>query len=686
MAYDFTADSDIQTTLSGELTAQASEFETQVSQLYSEIDGLASSWKGEDYTAFNEGAHGYEKALADLKESIDLFAKHFERLSAGTEELAVSLATIIENALEGGEAGGSSGSGGTGGSGDSADQDAARGQTKSDGSVNPYGGGRPDRVENPDGSYSYVYRDKDGNIRQKDTWDKDGNLIGQETYDEDGKTKNYSMQVDQTDGSYVVEKFDGDNILSHEERDADDKLIKSIEYGYDADGNNNLKTTTNADGTRFEEDISNDETVGIRVYDENNELQFENKTENASEIAAALAAGASYTLGPNGMYRIDSKDADGTVETVYDKDGSKRKCKYQNSDGTSKLEYYNNGEIEETFEYDSDGNPTAHYKVNEDGELVLVVEGELTDASGDDSGSDSDGTTGDDGTGSDGDSDGATGSDGTEADLDATAEEKAEPVKTSYTSGDIVTIDKSNYGFYGSVRKANNEYVNIFTKVNPETGKTDLYYLTPGGTLTRAQASYTSGNGTTITRDATTEDLNGSISLNTHGYNYDSPVTVDFDGIKVSKFSNTDIATSITYEGVEGLPANTGVSGAAALPTGSSATTDGTILDSFYTGNEGSVVNGFEVKRATGMNTFTNNTRDDVVIEITQGTDVQWDPSSAPGNGVNFNASDGSVFFKWDSSAANGQGAWHRVDEYGNVIDQKDYTLDGFNTTCGHWK
>ena len=441
MAYDFTADSDIQTTLSGELTAQASEFETQVGQLYSEIDGLASSWKGEDYEAFNEGAHGYEKALADLKESIDLFAKHFERLSAGTEELAVSLATIIENALEGGEAGGAGGQGGAGGSGDSVDQDAARDQTKSDGSVNPYGGGRPDRIENPDGSYSYVYRDKDGKIRQKDTWDKDGNLIGQETYDEDGKTKNYSMQVNQDDGSYVVEKYDGDNILSHEERDADDKLIKSVEYGYDADGKNNLITTTNADGTRYEEDIANDETVGIRVYNKDNELQFENKTSEAAAIAAALAAGGSYSLGPNGMYQIDSKDADGTVETVYNKEGYKTRCEHKYSDGSSRIEHYDgNGKIEEVFEYDADGNPTAHYQAGEDGTLVEVVEGQSSDDQDGNSDGNSDGD-------SDGDSDGNSdsGSEGEDAPGDdsagdgASQEETATPVTVS--SGQEVVLN-----------------------------------------------------------------------------------------------------------------------------------------------------------------------------------------------------------------------------------------------------
>ena len=375
MAYDFTADSDIQTTLSGELTAQASEFETQVGQLYSEIDGLASSWKGEDYEAFNEGAHGYEKALADLKESIDLFAKHFERLSAGTEELAVSLATIIENALEGGEAGGAGGQGGAGGSGDSVDQDAARDQTKSDGSVNPYGGGRPDRIENPDGSYSYVYRDKDGKIRQKDTWDKDGNLIGQETYDEDGKTKNYSMQVNQDDGSYVVEKYDGDNILSHEERDADDKLIKSVEYGYDADGKNNLITTTNADGTRYEEDIANDEIVGIRVYDKDNELQFEN-TKDAAAIAAVLAAGGSWEIGSNGSYAIiDANSDDGSKITYnYDENGNKvSKVEYSDSDQITSEEFYDkNGTCTGKAEYDYDSEGRVKTKKNLDGDGSTV--------------------------------------------------------------------------------------------------------------------------------------------------------------------------------------------------------------------------------------------------------------------------------------------------------------------------
>ena len=100
MAYDFTADSDAQTSLSKELNNQATNFETEYKNLYSEIDGLSGAWVGEDYDAFNSGTHGYETALGDLKNGIDLFSKHFARMSIGTDNLASELVKIIQNATQ----------------------------------------------------------------------------------------------------------------------------------------------------------------------------------------------------------------------------------------------------------------------------------------------------------------------------------------------------------------------------------------------------------------------------------------------------------------------------------------------------------------------------------------------------------------------------------------------------------
>lgn len=104
MAYDFTADSEKQVQLATDLRECATDFDEGVSELYGHIDGLSSTWKGEDYTAFQEGTYGYKIALKDLEESINLFANHFERLSSGTETLANELMSIILNATESGYA------------------------------------------------------------------------------------------------------------------------------------------------------------------------------------------------------------------------------------------------------------------------------------------------------------------------------------------------------------------------------------------------------------------------------------------------------------------------------------------------------------------------------------------------------------------------------------------------------
>ena len=371
MAYDFTADSDIQSTLSSDLTTQATAFEEHVNELYTEIGNLGNSWKGEDYTAFQQGTDGYKTALADLKEGIDLFAKHFSRLSEGTTTLGTDLSTIIENATNGGTAGGSAAPGQVPG----ADQATQRGQTKSDGSYNPYGGGRPERIDNGDGTYSYVYRDQNDNIRQIDTWDTNGNLIGQETYDQDGQTINYSMKRNQDDGSYVVQQYEAGNVISYEEYDSNDNLVKTIEYKYDEDGNNILRTTKNSDGTYFEEDISNDDVVCVRQYDEDGNLLFENKSSDAAVIAAALAGGATYCANPDGTYSITAENSDSSkTETSYDKEGNViGKALYdENGKKISEEKYDSVGSVisKDEYSYDKDGNITEKIVYDENGKKI----------------------------------------------------------------------------------------------------------------------------------------------------------------------------------------------------------------------------------------------------------------------------------------------------------------------------
>ncbi len=257
---------------------------------------------------------------------------------------------------------------------------------------------------------------------------------------------------------------------------------------------------------------------------------------------------------------------------------------------------------------------------------------------------------------------------------------------TTYKSGDMIEINGEGYSYYGSVRKPNNELVDLVTKYNPDTQKNELYYRNADGSVTRAKASTVNGNGQTVTYDATVGDIGASRTINAHGYNVDVGVNVDIDGILITS-GNKDklIASSVTYSGVEGLPTNTGVSGGPSHNSQVTYTSDGSTLDSFTSGYDGGTVNGYTLVKATGLQYITSNAKEGVVIQIPQGTDLQWDPAWNV-NGYDFDTKNNPIYLSWDSTAASGKGAFHIVDEYGNVINNKDFTLDGFNNDAGHWK
>lgn len=98
MAWTFVIDSENQKSLSKSLNEKANSYDNKINQLYKTIDDCGNDWIGEDYDTFKVGTHGYEKALKDQGEGIRLYAKHFERMSDTTIELANELAEIINNA------------------------------------------------------------------------------------------------------------------------------------------------------------------------------------------------------------------------------------------------------------------------------------------------------------------------------------------------------------------------------------------------------------------------------------------------------------------------------------------------------------------------------------------------------------------------------------------------------------
>ena len=97
--WDFTADSDIQKELADKLYVAADNFDDRVSQMYTQIDnmGTQQAWVGEDYDLFKLGCEGYKGAISDLGDSFRMYAKHFEKISSGTENLANELINIVNN-------------------------------------------------------------------------------------------------------------------------------------------------------------------------------------------------------------------------------------------------------------------------------------------------------------------------------------------------------------------------------------------------------------------------------------------------------------------------------------------------------------------------------------------------------------------------------------------------------------
>lgn len=94
--WSFTVDSEIQTELTNNLNEKADNFDNKVTNMYEQINSLGDSWVGDDYDFYKTGTEGYKKALADLSDSIRMYAEHFNKMSKGTEELTTELINIVE--------------------------------------------------------------------------------------------------------------------------------------------------------------------------------------------------------------------------------------------------------------------------------------------------------------------------------------------------------------------------------------------------------------------------------------------------------------------------------------------------------------------------------------------------------------------------------------------------------------
>lgn len=522
-------------------------------------------------------------------------------------------------------------------------------------------------------------RDADGNIMV----DENGNPIV--VHDPDVKTT-------------TVVEADGTTTTTIETTTTETKNILGDD-GVTVVGTETTTTTTTTDGdgnsigsqtstTTIEGDKTTTETT---TYDKDGNETGKTTTETtvtesgSSQKITSSGAGGSQTSvetsrnADGKITEVTSTDKDGNTSTIkYDKDGNPLPPEYKDKDGNT-----------------LDENPGSF---NEDGSLK--GKGENT--------GDGDGT--DDGNG-DGNDEGQT--PGTQPDTEPStpetqpgtevettpgteAQEPGTEVQTTpgtetnaasvtLTSGDAVSIDNKSYNVYGFTKTADGQVVTMYADKEGY-----LYYQDANGNIQQVMETYKQYQGGTSVADvsvpATINSVDASHPQNIRGYTVPQQSSLQVGDLTVA--SSSDIIGSATFE--NGSLSN-GVSitdGNGTAYTGISVdntvSTNGTVLDS-YEGNINQVVNGDTVVTAASMSDFTNyvtkNPDSNIVIRIPQGQTVQWDPSASV-TGYDFDTSDGAVYLKWNSQ----ENGYQMVDEYGNVTNNKVFTLDGFNTDAGKWK
>ncbi len=95
--WTFTTDSEYQEDLVTILNTAADNYDAKVRQLFKEIEGMGSAWTGKDYDLFKNSTSLYKPALNDLADGFRMYAKHFDKMSHGTENLAIECIDIIKN-------------------------------------------------------------------------------------------------------------------------------------------------------------------------------------------------------------------------------------------------------------------------------------------------------------------------------------------------------------------------------------------------------------------------------------------------------------------------------------------------------------------------------------------------------------------------------------------------------------
>ncbi len=253
-------------------------------------------------------------------------------------------------------------------------------------------------------------------------------------------------------------------------------------------------------------------------------------------------------------------------------------------------------------------------------------------------------------------------------------DDKAETyTSVTLNSGDVVKVNGQNMRFYGAYSDPRGTSVNMYAD-----NQGNLFYE-DGSPV---QLSRVAGNGQTVYTNANINTIGTSVQDNAHGYNFNSSWNLlDANGNFVNE---NKIASSVIYENGEQAPALTNNENMGALVDNTNSITQGaTLKDSYVNAVTGDVINGHNVavpSSMQGLSSFVANGTD--VIRIDPQYKVQWDPSSGWGNGYDFDTSRGPVYL-----IKSNDGTYYNLcDEYGNIINDKHFTPDGFNVEHGQWK
>lgn len=534
-------------------------------------------------------------------------------------------------------------------------------------------------LSNGDTTYSYFdtdgklvtdYKDGSGNVYRTDEYDEEGNLSQTVSYDEDG---NYAVITYSMVGGVLTPYVKGFY-------DSEGNRIEQPDT-FNEDGYLNSDVTKDAVADPYEG--TNTETEGEDAEGEGEDVEGEGEDAEGEGAEGEDAEGG------------DADDGETTTAADANLDGKTAVVGTIPEDATV-IAADDLGEGYQVVTWNKENGETCAAVVDGDGNVLYGIKNpagnEIDLTSGDLSGLEIyDNSTGNPVNADDFISSVNGTVDGNNGDVnlddiyyDDTFEEgTVDNTSVTLKSGDSVSVNGTNYNVYGFTKTQDGRVITMYADKEGY-----LFYQDSSGNIQPVMETFKQyGGGNTVndvSQPATISSVDNSHTQKVYG-NYtstyqsslqigDTTVATSSDIIGTATFENGSLSDSVTVNDTSGS-AYTGIN------VGNSTTTDGTVLQS-YNGNINSVVNGDTIVTATGMSDFTdyvkNNPDANIVIKIPQDQYVQWD-SPDGGTGYEFNTDKSAVYLKWNSEA-NG---YQIVDEYGNVTNDRVFTLDGFNDNGG---